>query len=52
MCIYRKICYKELAHVIMETSVHIHSVDEQAQDIGHLVGSSRPRAGSLEIPEI
>lgn len=38
--------------MIMETSVHIHSVDEQAQDIGHLVGSSRPSAGSLEIPEI
>ena len=34
----KEICYKKLAHMIMETSVCIHGVDQQAQDLGHPVG--------------
>lgn len=37
----KEICYKKLAHVIMETSVRIHSVDQQ---------SSRPRTSSGAVP--
>lgn len=42
----KEICYKKLAHMIMETSVCIHGVDQQAQDLGHPVGQFQSRAAA------